>query len=178
MLLIIALLEASRPLIMKNEDHLDHSEHGQGGQDRTSAVTDERECDTGQRDKLGLAADRQKGLENIADRSPVGKELEKAVGVGSGEDQDPDKAVDAQKEQTHCKDKSHLLRDRRENKIRFHVGDTGRSALCKAGAPEAAVADGEQGLGNLVSHPIDDRKGIPPDPNADLHMIEQEITDD
>ena len=102
---------------MEDIDHLHDPEQDQGGQKRASAVADQGKRDAGQGNELGLAADRQEGLEDVADRRPVGKELEKAVGIAGGQGQDPQKAADADQDQADPEDHPHLLHDGSENKV-------------------------------------------------------------
>ena len=66
---------------MEDENHLYHPEHDQCGEHRTAAVADKRESNAGQGNKLCLTAYGQESLENIADRRPIGKELEETVRI-------------------------------------------------------------------------------------------------
>ena len=98
-----------------------------------------------------------------------------APGIAKSNAHHLQKAADADHEQTHGKQKPQLLRDRRKNKVRFHIGNVLRCTLPDSQPEPAAPGQGKKRLGDLIALTVDHAPGITPCLYPHLHMGKQAV---
>ncbi len=150
-------------------DEQEAREQDEVGDDARAAVADEGQRDPGQRDQAQDAADDDERLEREAEREPDREQLREAV-LGQQRDPEPPQAEEHVDEQERRRaDQAELLRERRVDEVRGQERDQvmavrrREDALAETLAVEAAVADREERLDDLVAGRMAVLPGVDPD---------------
>ena len=83
--------------------------------------------------------------------------------------------ADAGHKQAHGEQKSQLLRDRRKNEIRLHVGNVLRRPPPDSQSEPAAPGQGKKRLCDLIALTVDHAPGITPSLYPNLYMGKQAV---